>query len=112
MRLKVDLIVAPTTAEVRAAKSATKTIPIVFYNVRDPVGWAGRQLGAARGKHHGLQHDQRVLAGKRLELLKETIPKLSRVAVLWDPKNLSSCKNGRKSNSRRENSDFSFIPWR
>src|SRR5262249_45727895 len=38
VRLNLDVIIAPTTVEVRAAKSATKTIPIVFYNVPDPVG--------------------------------------------------------------------------
>ena len=91
VRLKVDLIIAPTTVEVRAAKAATKTIPIVFYNVPDPVG-SGLVDSLARpgGNVTGFSTINALLSGKRLELLKETIPKLTRVAVLWDPQNPSS----------------------
>ena len=69
-----------------AAKKATKTIPIVFTSVADPVS-AGLVESLARpgGNITGLSNIAAELSGKRLELLKETIPKLSRVAVLWNP---------------------------
>ncbi len=87
-RLKVDVFLTSSTDEAIAAKNATRTIPIVFYGVADPVA-AGLIDGLARpgGNITGFTSITAVLAGKRLELLKETIPKLSRVAVLWDPKN-------------------------
>jgi putative tryptophan/tyrosine transport system substrate-binding protein len=89
--LNVDLIIAPTTVEVRAAMRATKTIPIVFYNVPDPVG-SGLVNSLARPGANitGFSTINAQLSGKRLELLKETVPKLTRVAVLWDPQNPSS----------------------
>jgi putative tryptophan/tyrosine transport system substrate-binding protein len=98
VRLKVDMIIAPTTVEVRAAKGATKTIPIVFYNVPDPVG-SGLVASLARpgGNVTGFSTISAVLSGKRLEILKETIPKLARVAVLWDPKNPASSEQWQDS---------------
>ena len=91
VRLNVDLIIAPTTVEVRAAMRATKTIPIVFYNVPDPVA-SGLVDSLARPGANitGFSTINAQLAGKLLELLKETVPKLTRVAVLWDPQNPSS----------------------
>ncbi|MGZ8497332.1 MAG: ABC transporter substrate-binding protein, partial [Candidatus Binatia bacterium] len=91
VRLNVDLIIAPTTVEARAAKAATKTIPIVFYNVPDPVD-SGLVDSLARPGANitGFSTINALLSGKRLELLKETLPKLTRVAVLWDPQNPSS----------------------
>ena len=87
VRLKVDVLLTPTTPGTLAAKNATSTIPIVFLDVTDPVG-VGLVDSLARpgGNITGLTDIAAVLAGKRLELLKETIPKLSRVAVLWNPK--------------------------
>ena len=98
VRLKVDLLVTRETPEVLALKSATKTIPIVFYDVTDPVG-AGLVDSLARpgGNITGFSGIESVLAGKRLELLKETIPKLSRVAVLWNPQDLSSAQQWKAS---------------
>lgn len=91
VRLKVDLIITRGTPEAVALKNATKTIPVVFYDVTDPVG-AGLVESLARpgGNITGFSGIEAALAGKRLELLKETIPKLSRVAVLWNPRDLSS----------------------
>ena len=88
VRLKVDVLVTPGTAEALAAKNATRTIPIVFFGGGDPVA-AGLIDSLARpgGNITGFTSIGAVLAGKRLELLKETIPKLAHVAVLWDPKN-------------------------
>ena len=98
VRLKVDLLVTRGTPEALALKSATKTIPIVFYDVTDPVG-AGLVDSLARpgGNITGFSGIESVLAGKRLELLKETIPKLSRVAVLWNPQDLSSAQQWKAS---------------
>jgi putative tryptophan/tyrosine transport system substrate-binding protein len=88
VRLKVDIIVvASGDPWIRAAKDATKTIPIVMVGVgSDPVR-AGFVESLARpgGNVTGLTALNRELGGKRLELLKEAVPKLSRVAVLYDP---------------------------
>jgi putative ABC transport system substrate-binding protein len=88
VRLKVDLIVvAGGEGMIRAAKNATRTIPIVMVGAgADPVE-AGLVESLARpgGNVTGLTNLTRELGGKRLELLKEAVPKLSRVAVLYDP---------------------------
>jgi putative tryptophan/tyrosine transport system substrate-binding protein len=88
VRLKVDIIVvAAGDMTIRAAKNATKTIPIVMMGQgTDPVR-AGHVESLARpgGNVTGLTRLTRELGGKRLELLKEAVPKLSRVAVLYDP---------------------------
>src|SRR5262245_3604497 len=91
VRLKVDIIVAVNTIAALAAKSATKTMPIFFFGVIDPVA-AGLVDSLARpgGNITGLTNVASVLSAKRLELLKETMPKLSRVAVLWDPQSPGS----------------------
>ena len=88
VRLKVDVLLASSTPATLAAKNATSTIPIVFVGLPDPVA-TGLVDSLARpgGNITGFSTIQEALAGKRLELLKETIPKLSRVAVLWDPQN-------------------------
>ena len=74
---------------IRAAKNATKTIPIVMTGAgSDPVE-AGLVESLARpgGNVTGITDLSRELGGKRLELLKEAVPKLARVAVLYDPAN-------------------------
>ena len=89
VRLRVDIIVvAGGTGIIRAAKNATKTIPIVMVgSTADPVEQAGLIESLARpgGNVTGLSNLSRELDGKRLELLKEAVPKLARVAVLYDP---------------------------
>ena len=87
VRLKVDIILAQVAGLIRAAKNATKTIPIVMAgSPNDPVE-AGLIESLARpgGNVTGLTHISRELGGKRLELLKEAVPKLARVAVLYEP---------------------------
>jgi putative tryptophan/tyrosine transport system substrate-binding protein len=84
VRLKVDVIVTGSNPHVVAAKQATTTIPIVMVYVRDPVG-AGLVANVSRpgGNVTGLSQDVGAeISGKRLALLKELVPKLSRVAVL------------------------------
>jgi putative tryptophan/tyrosine transport system substrate-binding protein len=82
VRLKVDIIVTGSPTVTRAAKEATVTIPIVMANDGDPVG-NGFVASLARpgGNITGLSNLAPEISGKRLELLKEIVPKLSRVAV-------------------------------
>ena len=91
VRLRVDVLFATSITAALAAKNATKTIPIVVTSAADPVA-AGLVDNLARpgGNLTGFTRTAAALAGKRLDLLKETIPKLSRVAVLWQPGNPSS----------------------
>ena len=94
IRLKVEVLVVAAVNEVRAAKNATKTIPIVGLNLSDPVGLGLIDSFAHPGANlTGFTPISGELAGKRLEVLKETIPTLSRVAVLWDPMAPSSEKH-------------------
>ena len=85
VRLKVDILLTSSADETLAAKNATKTIPIVFVAQVDPVA-AGMVDNLARpaGNVTGITTSAAELSGKRLELLKETVPKLSRVAVMWN----------------------------
>jgi len=86
VRLKVDVIVAPTSIYAGAAKRATSTIPIVFASHADPIG-SGHVASLARpgGNLTGVTIIMSETAAKSLELLKEAVPGLSRVAVIWDP---------------------------
>jgi putative ABC transport system substrate-binding protein len=86
VRLKVDVIVTPTAGPIQAAKNATKTIPIVMMGLpADPVkeGFI-ESLARPGGNVTGVTTISRELGGKRLELLKEAVPRLARVAVLYD----------------------------
>ncbi len=84
--LKVDVIVAPNTVGVLAAKQATRTIPIVFATAGDPVG-SGLVTSLARpgGNVTGVSILAPELIGKCLEQLKQAVPGVSRVAALWQP---------------------------
>ena len=82
---KVDVIVAVNNVVIRAAKGATKAIPIVMLSSVDPVD-AGYVDSFARpgGNITGLAWLDRDLSAKRMELLKEVLPKILRIGVLWD----------------------------
>jgi len=82
---KVDVIIGVNNVVIRAAEKATKTIPIVMISSVDPVA-AGYVESFARpgGNITGLAWLARELSAKRLELLKEVLPKLTRAAILWD----------------------------
>jgi putative ABC transport system substrate-binding protein len=99
VRLKVDVIITPGSNDTRAAKNATRSIPIVFLGAgSDPVilGLVD-DLARPGGNLTGVSSIASALAGKRLELLKETVPKLSRVAVLWNPQNAGSAQVWKES---------------
>ena len=83
---KVDVIFAPGTQHALAAQQATKTIPIVFADIADPVA-RGLVTSLARpgGNITGLANLQTDLVGKWLELLKQAVPGLNHVAFLWEP---------------------------
>jgi putative ABC transport system substrate-binding protein len=98
VRLKVDVLLAWLTPAAVAAKNATRTIPIVFNGGFDPVALGlVDSLARPGGNITGFTSMASVLAGKRLELLKEITPKLSRVAVVWDPQNPGSAQQWKES---------------
>jgi putative tryptophan/tyrosine transport system substrate-binding protein len=85
--LKVDVIVQASTPGALAAKKATSTVPVVFWGVSDPVGIGvvatlGRPGGNMTGLVLGFEDG---LAGKWVELLREAVPKVTHLAVLWNP---------------------------
>ena len=84
--LKTDVIVAQGSPATSAAKSVTATMPIVMVNTTDPVGQGFvASLGRPGGNITGFADFAEELSAKRLELLRETLPTLSRVAILFDP---------------------------
>jgi putative ABC transport system substrate-binding protein len=94
----VDVLLTPATPAAVAAKNATRTIPIVFYSGSDPVALGlVDSLARPGGNITGFTTIGAVLAGKRLELLKETISNLSRVAALWNPHDSLSAQAWKES---------------
>jgi ABC transporter substrate binding protein len=91
VKLNVDLIAATGFQATLAAKNTTKTVPIVMIAVGDPVG-AGlvENLAKPGGNVTGLTLSFPELGGKRVELLKEAVPKLTRVAVVWNSQNAAN----------------------
>ena len=98
VRLKVDVLFAPSTNEALVAKNATTTIPIVFVGSGDPVALGlVDSLARPGGNITGFTRIGTVLVGKRLELLRETIIKLSRVALMWNPQDPGSRQEWKES---------------
>jgi putative ABC transport system substrate-binding protein len=100
VKLKVDVIYAVLEQAALAASNATTTIPIVFAVIGDPVG-SGLVASLAHpgGNATGLTAFGADLGGKRLELLKELIPRLSRVGLLWNPATPAKTPHGPQMNS-------------
>jgi ABC-type uncharacterized transport system substrate-binding protein len=98
VRLGVDVIVTYATPPVLAAKQATSTIPIVFATAGDPVG-IGLVASLARpgGNVTGLSNQTSDLAAKRVELLREVIPRLSRLAILTNMGNPAAMSEMREA---------------
>ena len=87
VRLDIDVLVAVTTNAAQAASKATKTVPIVFMGVTDPIATGlAESLARPGGNSTGITNVAAILTGKRLEILKETVTGITRVAVLWDPR--------------------------
>jgi ABC-type uncharacterized transport system substrate-binding protein len=98
VRLKVDIIVAGGRNDTRAARNATKTIPIVGQSLLDPVAdGLLESLARPGGNVTGFTPIADVLVGKRLELLKEIVANLSRVALLWNPRDPGSTRQWKES---------------
>jgi putative tryptophan/tyrosine transport system substrate-binding protein len=97
VRLKVDIIVTGSATDTRAARAATSTIPIVMTNDGDPVG-NGFVASLARpgGNITGLSTLSPELSGKRLELLREIVPKLSRVAIFGTSTSASNAQESKE----------------
>ena len=103
VRLNVDVIVVPATQAALAAKQATSTIPIVLTAGTNPVETGlVKSLARPGGNLTGLSISGGEVAGKRLALLMEAIPKVSRVAVLLDPTNPAHAINWRETESAAE----------
>ena len=97
VREKVDVLVTSVTPDTLAAKNATQKIPIVMASAGDPVA-SGLIASLARpgGNVTGLTQIAPELAAKRLELLKEMVPKLVRVGVIWNPDDLIAAQSWRE----------------
>jgi putative ABC transport system substrate-binding protein len=100
VRLKVDVIVTGGGSGTRPAKEATSTIPIVMSQDDDPVGnGLAASLARPGGNITGLATLSPELSGKRLEILKEAVPKLSRVAVFVTPSGQDDARALKEANS-------------
>ena len=103
MQINLDVIVVMSTSPARAAKEATSTIPIVVASMADPVGdELVASLSRPGGNVTGTTFIGPELTAKRMGLLKEAIPTISRVAVLWHPgaygkRTMEALLNGAKS---------------
>jgi putative tryptophan/tyrosine transport system substrate-binding protein len=98
IRLEVDVIVVPSTPEMIVTKRATKTIPVVMVLVGDPVGnGLIESLARPGGNITGTSLMQTETSAKRLQLLKELLPRARRVAVLWNPRNASTARQWKET---------------
>jgi putative ABC transport system substrate-binding protein len=105
VRKKLDVLIAASTAEALAFKKATNTIPIVFVVESDPVAdGLVESLARPGGNITGITTNVTEMAGKRLALIKEFVPKLVKVGVLWNPHRIQPpAKTGEKPDWRHEN---------
>jgi putative ABC transport system substrate-binding protein len=111
LELKVDVIVTAGGNATRAAQKATSTIPIVGAASPDPVR-TGLVASLARpgGNVTGLSVQSPELSGKRLELLKEAVPQAARVAVLFNPANISSAERWKEMEVARQSLGIKLQP--
>jgi putative tryptophan/tyrosine transport system substrate-binding protein len=113
VRSKVDIIIAVNFQGIQAAKNATTTIPIVMVNVgRDPVeGGLIESLARPGGNVTGISNLGVELGGKRLELLKEAVSKITRVAELYDPANPGNLAGVKGLLSAARTLKLTIQPW-
>jgi putative ABC transport system substrate-binding protein len=109
VRLKVDVILTINAAASQAAKNATQTIPIVFTYVADPAGLVA-SLARPGGNITGLTTLAAELSGKRLELLKEALPGISRVAWLWNSANPTATRVFRETERASPQLGIQLLP--
>lgn len=111
VRLKVDVIFTAGTPPSIAAQKATSNIPIVFVAAGDPVG-TGLVASLARpgGNITGWSNQTRDLAGKRLELLREIVPDLRRLAVMVRTENVSATSETREVQAAAKTFDIQVVP--
>jgi ABC-type uncharacterized transport system substrate-binding protein len=111
VELPVDMIVAGGEAAIRAAKRATSQIPIVMTLAADPIG-SGLvpNLAHPGGNLTGMSALASDLAGKRVELLKELVPKAKRVAVLWNPSNQSKVTEWKDTQIAAQSVGLGLVP--
>src|SRR5687767_6150898 len=111
IRLNVAVIVVSSTPAIQAVKNATKTIPIVMAAAADPVA-AGLVDSLARpgGNITGSSMRSPEVSGKRLELIKEVVPKARRVGILWNPRNPSNVINLEESQLPAQAMGFQLLP--
>jgi putative ABC transport system substrate-binding protein len=109
--LKVDVIVVGTTPAIKAVAQKTKTIPIVMTVVADPVAdGLVQSLGRPGGNVTGLTIISPELSGKRIELLKEAVPRVGRLAVLWNPGNPTHAAALRESQATAKALGLQTVP--
>jgi putative ABC transport system substrate-binding protein len=113
VRLQVDVIVTAAPQPIQAAQQAIRAIPIVMAGHADPVG-AGVVASLARpcGNTTGFSIISGELSGKRLQLLKEVVPRVSRVAVLWYPVDSMNALQMRETETAAQALGCSFKLWR
>jgi putative ABC transport system substrate-binding protein len=111
-RLPVDVIVTGGEAPIRAAMQATDSIPIVMATSADPIG-SGLVASLARpgGNVTGMSNLASEMAGKRVELLKEVVPRASRVAVLWNSSNKSKVVEWRDTQTAATTTGLTLISF-
>ena len=109
--LKVDVIVVGTTPAIKAVAEKTKTIPIVMTVVADPVAdGLVQSLGRPGGNVTGLTIISPELSGKRIELLKEAVPRVGRLAILWNPANSTHTAALRESQATAKTLSLQTVP--
>ena len=110
---KIDLIFTANTPAALAAKKASASIPIVIVALSDPVE-AGLidSLAHPGGNVTGFTRFSAELSGKRLELLKEAFPRISAVAVLWNPEIPGPSSASKRHRRQPMGLRFSFNRWR
>jgi len=111
-RVKPDVIVAVSTPAALAAKQATQTIPIVMIYVGDPVGTGlVSTLGRPGGNLTGVSDMATDLSAKRVELLRETVPRLSRLAVVWNSADPGMVLRAREIERAAQVLGLTMEPW-
>jgi putative ABC transport system substrate-binding protein len=110
VKARVDVLVASSTPGSLAAKAATQTIPIVFANSSDPVGsGVVSQLARPGGNITGLSLMASELSAKRLEMLRDVVPRIGRVAMVWDRANPGMALRVRETRQAAEQTKVDFL---